>query len=208
MNNFRMAAVLLPIAFLHGASAPAQQAVGEFIPVTDAMLEDPDPANWMMWRRTLDSWGYSPLSQTDRDNVRELRMVWSRPLADGIQEGTPLVYDGVMYFPNPYAETGETLWKYEQRASTTSLIATGGGLIFGGDSNGRFRAFDQETGEVLWEINIGSQVTGFPATYAVDGKQYVAVSTGSALAIRSLLALTPELRPGSGNNLFVFALPD
>ena len=106
------------------------------------------------------------------------------------------------------AETGETLWKYEQRASTTSLIATGGGLIFGGDSNGRFRAFDQETGEVLWEINIGSQVTGFPATYAVDGKQYVAVSTGSALATSSLLALTPELRPCSGNNLFVFALPD
>jgi alcohol dehydrogenase (cytochrome c) len=106
------------------------------------------------------------------------------------------------------AESGETVWIYEQRASTTSLITTGGGLIFGGDANGRFRALDQESGEVLWEVNIGSQVTGFPVTFAVDGRQYVAVSTGRSLITGSLLELTPELRPGSGNNLFVFALPD
>ena len=46
-------------------------------------------------------------------------------------------------------ETGETVWKHEQRAATTSLVATGGGLVFGGDTNGRFRAHDHETGEVL-----------------------------------------------------------
>ena len=64
-------------------------------------------------------------------------------------------------------ETGATLWKYEQRAGTTSLVATGGGLLFGGDAAGRFRAFDQQTGKVLWEVNLGSQVTGYPVTYAV-----------------------------------------
>ena len=105
-------------------------------------------------------------------------------------------------------ETGEITWKYEQGAYTTSLVTTGGGLIFGGDANGRFRALDQETGEVLWEINLGSAVTGFPITYAVDGQQYVAVSTGTALNTTALLRLTPELRPSTGNNLFVFALPD
>ncbi len=105
-------------------------------------------------------------------------------------------------------ETGETLWTREQRAGTTSLVATGGGLIFGGDVNGRFRAMDQETGEVLWEINLGSQVTGYPITFSVDGAQYVAVSTGSSLLTGGLARLTPELRPGTGNNLFVFALPD
>ena len=62
-------------------------------------------------------------------------------------------------------ETGETAWTYDQRAATASLVATGGGLIFGGDNNGRFRALDHETGEVLWEINLGSSVTGFPITY-------------------------------------------
>ena len=106
------------------------------------------------------------------------------------------------------AETGETTWTYEQRAFTMSLVTTGGGLIFGGDANGRFRALDQETGEVLWEINLGSPVTGFPITYAVDGRQYVAVSTGNSLNTAALRRLTPELRPSSGNNLFVFALPE
>ena len=105
------------------------------------------------------------------------------------------------------AETGATRWLYEQRAATMSLVATGGGLVFGGDVNGRFRAFHDETGEVLWEINLGSPVTGFPISYAVDGRQYVAVSTGSAGTASGFVRLTPELRPSAGNNLFVFALP-
>ena len=105
------------------------------------------------------------------------------------------------------AETGATVWLHEQRAATMSLVATGGGLVFGGDVNGRFRAFDHETGEVLWEINLGSAVTGFPITYAVDGRQFVAVSTGSGGTSSHFTGLTPELRPSAGNNLFVFALP-
>ena len=106
------------------------------------------------------------------------------------------------------AATGATLWKHEQRSATMSLVATGGGLLFGGDVNGRFRAFDQETGEVLWEINLGSAVTGFPVTYAVAGRQYVAVGTGTASTASALARLTPEVRASSGNQLFVFALPD
>ena len=105
------------------------------------------------------------------------------------------------------AETGETAWIYEQRAGTTSLIATGGGLVFGGDGNGRFRALDHETGAPLWEINLGTSVTGFPVTYAVDGRQYVVASTGSSLSSRDNMRLTPELQPSNGNNIFVFALP-
>jgi alcohol dehydrogenase (cytochrome c) len=105
------------------------------------------------------------------------------------------------------AETGVTAWKFEQRAGTMSVVATGGGLLFGGDVNGRFRAFDQRSGKVLWEINLGSPVTGYPISYAVDGKQYVAVSTGVSLTQSGLSGLTPELHPSTGNNLFVFALP-
>ena len=106
------------------------------------------------------------------------------------------------------ADTGETRWTYEQRAGTMSLVATGGGLVFGGDTNGYFRAFDQASGEVLWEVNIGSEVTGYPIAYAVHGKQYVAVSTGTSSLTGRLTDLTPELNPGTANNLFVFALPD
>ena len=101
------------------------------------------------------------------------------------------------------AETGQTVWKHEQRAATMALAATAGGLVFVGDVNGRFMALDHETGEILWEINLGSPISGFPIAYAVGGRQYVAVSTGAA----RFLDLTPELRPSFGNNLFVFALP-
>ena len=83
-------------------------------------------------------------------------------------------------------ETGKTVWKYEQRAGMMSLVATGGGLVFGGDTNGHFRALDQDSGKVLWEVNVGSPVTGYPIAYAVSGKQFIAVSTGK---------LAGELRP-------------
>jgi PQQ-dependent dehydrogenase (methanol/ethanol family) len=104
-------------------------------------------------------------------------------------------------------ETGQTTWKYEQRAGTLSLATTGGGLVFGGDSNGRFRAFDDRTGKVLWETNLGAPVTGFPISYAVGGKQYIAVSTGASLVSSTALRLTPELKPGAGTAIYVFALP-
>jgi PQQ-dependent dehydrogenase (methanol/ethanol family) len=105
------------------------------------------------------------------------------------------------------AETGKTLWKYEQRAGMMSLVATGGGLIFGGDTNGRFRAFDQDSGKVLWEVNLGSPVTGYPITFSAGGKQYVAASVGNSLVSSGLNRLAPDLHPSNASNIFVFSLP-
>ena len=104
----------------------------EFVPVTDAMLQAPAPGDWLMWRRTLDGWGYSPLDQIDRSNVGNLRLVWSRALRDGgRQQGTPLVYDGVIYLPNPNdviqaidAVTGDLLWSTSGRCPTTPASAS------------------------------------------------------------------------------------
>ncbi len=106
------------------------------------------------------------------------------------------------------AETGAVAWTHEQRSATMSLAATAGGLVFVGDTNGRFKALDDETGDVLWEINLGSPVSGFPVTYAVDGRQYVVAGTGTGGNASRWSAMTPELRPSSGNNIFVFALPE
>ncbi len=132
----------------------------------------------------------------EQDEARRLYAIaWRAELAPG--------YDDVGSVQAISAETGQVVWNYQQRAATMALAATGGGLVFGGDVNGRFRAFDDESGEILWEINLGSPVSGFPITYAVDGRQYVAVSTGFG----RFLELTPELRPSANNNLFVFALP-
>ena len=72
------------------------QSDDAFTAVTDAMLQNPSPDDWLTWRRTLNGWGYSPLDQITRDNVRNMRLVWTRALAPGTQEGTPLAYDGTL----------------------------------------------------------------------------------------------------------------
>ena len=100
----------------------ADAASRDFVPVTDAMLKNPDPADWLMWRRTYDSWGYSPLDQIDRRTVGKLTLAWSIDLAPGpSQEGIPLVHNGVMYYPEPMdviramdAATGRMIWEYKR----------------------------------------------------------------------------------------------
>lgn len=155
-----------------GLSVSAQDKDREFVPISDAMLAEPDPADWPMWRRTLDNWGYSPLDQVDRSNVNELQLVWSRSLLEGVQEGTPLVYDGVMYFPNPNditqaydAVTGDFLWEYRRgvpddvgeyfpAASTNRNLAIHGNLILDNGADGYAYALDAQTGELAWETFI------------------------------------------------------
>jgi PQQ-dependent dehydrogenase (methanol/ethanol family) len=159
---------------------------------------------------------YSPLTNTmymplrnvcarmramaEPDEQDEARRLYATAWRSEIAPGT----DQVGSVQAISAETGQVVWNYQQRAATMALAATGGGLVFGGDVNGRFRAFDDRTGEILWEINLGSPVSGFPITYAVDGRQYVAISTGFG----RFLDLTPELRPSANNALFIFALPE
>jgi alcohol dehydrogenase (cytochrome c) len=141
---------------------------------------------------------------TSRSDTPSLDDLYAISMDSMIAPGT----DNVGTIQAISAVTGETLWKYEQRAGMTSLMSTASGLLFGGDVNGRFRAFDIRDGSILWEVNLGSGVTGFPVTYSVDGRQYVAVSTGPSLNTFGVGQLTPELTLGAANNLFVFALPD
>ena len=108
------------------------------------------------------------------------------------------------------ASTGETLWSYQQRAPIYgSVLATGGNLLFSGDVVRRFRAFNAETGAVLWETVLNGPVGGRPITYSVGGRQYLAVPAGGVTQGSSFLRLTPELTTTRGSNtLFVFALPE
>jgi alcohol dehydrogenase (cytochrome c) len=104
-------------------------------------------------------------------------------------------------------ETGRTAWKYSQRAGMMSLVSTAGGLIFASDAVGRFKALDDRSGKKLWEVNLASPVSGFPISYGVAGRQYVAIGTGLAPEAFALMRMTPEYKPAGQNVLYVFALP-
>ena len=104
-------------------------------------------------------------------------------------------------------KTGREAWRFDQRAGMMSLMTTAGGLVFAGDAVGRFKALDDSSGKKLWEVNLATAVTGFPVSYAVDGKQYVVIGTGVAPEGFSLARVTPEYKPTLQNVLYVFALP-
>jgi len=172
-----------------GSSGGKNWPAGAYSPLTNTMYF---PLQNMCQTATTTT------DQRDPSKVYGLTMVQQLPL--GVDKlGTVFAIS---------VENGQTTWKYEQRAGTLSVVATGGGLVFGGDSAGRFRALDDRTGKVLWETDLGSAVSGFPVTFAVGGKQYIAVAAGSSLVANTAARLTPELRPtGNAPGIFVFALP-
>jgi PQQ-dependent dehydrogenase (methanol/ethanol family) len=109
-------------------------------------------------------------------------------------------------------KTMKEVWTHNQRpAFLTSVLSTSSGLAFVGDLDRYFRALDVNTGEVLWQARLGTSVQGFPVSFSVGGKQYVAVTTGlGGGSPRNVpRMIEPDVHhPQTGNALYVFALPD
>jgi alcohol dehydrogenase (cytochrome c) len=185
------------LATLAGAASgralagPADLAEGVTrFPVTEKMLENPDPADWLMYSRTYDAQRFSPLDQINRDNVGRLAKAWSVPLPGGVVENIPIVYRGVMYLITPGgrdgssgvwaldAATGEVLWKYapegkvSSRSKTLSIyqdmIYYSAPAAAPGEPS-PVVALDAATGKVRWQTPT-SRETHTSGTLVADGK--------------------------------------
>ena len=104
------------------------------------------------------------------------------------------------------------MWHRRNHLSyNTSALTTGGGLVFVGDIAGHFYALDAMTGDQLWDAATEPAADGFPITYAVRGRQYVAVPSGAgwSLAWTHIHDVFPEAQrpPGGPSRMRVFALP-
>ncbi len=198
----RLAAVALALI---AAPSLAQEA-RPYTPVTQARLESPEPRNWLMFRRTYDANGYSPLDQISTKNVKRLAPAWT--FATGLREGhqsPPIVNDGVMFFSTPHnhvialdARTGEQLWRYErelpedlqQLHPTNRGVALWGDRVYMATADAFLVALDARTGKVVWEQQIEDYASGYYCTLAplaVKGKILVGVS-GGELGIRGFIA--------------------
>ena len=147
----------------------------DLTPVTDALLADPPPGDWLSWRRTRDGHGYSPLDEVTRDNVDELRLAWVLAIREGNHQTSPLVHDGVMFLASPGdvvqaidAVTGDVIWQYRsplpedapQRAPTRTL-ALYGDKVFLATADAALVALDARTGEVAWRTVKDDYTQGF-----------------------------------------------
>ena len=171
-TSWKAAVLGLPILFLASTALAQQPGAADptrnLTPVTDAMLLNPPPGDWLMWRRTYDGYGYSPLDQINKDNIRNLQVAWTWSMTNGATEATPIVHDGVLYIFN-YANkiqalngaTGDLIWEY--RHTLPDRILTAGGnlssrnmAIYQGNlivatTDAHLIALDAKTGKVVWD---------------------------------------------------------
>ena len=168
--------VLIAAALAVGSAALAQQQARAYRPITQDMLLNPSPDDWLMFSRTYDAQRFSPLRQITRQNVNQLRLAWSKPMTTGVVESIPLVHDGVMFAMTTGdtgaaggvlwaldATSGKLLWEFRRGGARNSKsFALYDDMVFYPAADGSIVALDAKTGAIRWEtpaVN-GGALTG------------------------------------------------
>ena len=160
-----------------GAAAPpvgitVAGEVKNYVPVTDAMLRNPDPGDWLMIRHDYHANNYSPLKQITADNVKDLRLQWVWAMNEGgANQPAPLVHNGVVYLNNPgnvmqaiNGKTGDLIWENRYGSLATGAAMRGisiyGDNVFAATSDARLVAIDARNGKTVWQTTIGDRSKG------------------------------------------------
>ncbi len=171
---------------------PLAPVLGSYKPVTADRLKQPDDGDWLMFRRTYNGWGYSPLAQITTANASHLHPVWS--MATGQIEGhqaPPSVNNGVMFVPTPgnqvlaiNAKTGDLLWRFKrpipedmlQLHPTSRGVGLWGDKVFFAATDAVLVALDAKTGKEVWSTKVEDYTKGYYMSLAplvIDGKVLV-----------------------------------
>jgi PQQ-dependent dehydrogenase (methanol/ethanol family) len=187
----------------------------KYTSVTDAMLANPAPGEWLTWRRSSDDHGFSPLKQITKANVSNLKLAWTWSLPRGPNQATPLVHDGVMFLYGYgdkvqalNAATGDLLWEYarqlpiDARPSVKKNIAIYGDRIYVGTSDMHLVALDAKSGRVIWDHQLVDVKEGFNLTGGpLVAKNRVMIGTNGRVPGKNfIIALDTE----SGNEAWRF----
>ena len=198
-------------AVLSVFAMPAAAQMSEFKPVTEAMLANPDPADWLMISRTFDEHRFSPLNQINKSNAGQLRMAWARGLPSGTQESTPIVYRGVMFLYAPGASVqavdatnGDLIWDYQRdypkdvnpEAARSKSLGIYEDMIFFAAPDGFLVGLDAKTGAVRWETKVGGGGQTAGGLLVADGK---------VISNRSCAQGVNDSAAGSRDNCFIGA---
>ncbi len=149
------------------ASPPPVDRFANYTPLTAAQLANPEPENWLTWRRGHNGQGFSPLTQVTTANVNQLGVAWAQALPTGANMNEPLVRDGVLYvfgFGDEVfafdAANGRPLWRYQRQLpdGTTPLakktMALWDDMLIVATSDLHMMALDARTGRPVWDVAI------------------------------------------------------
>jgi alcohol dehydrogenase (cytochrome c) len=165
-------------ALVAGAVVLGQSPSRTWEPITEERLLKPRAGDWLSYRRTYDGFGFSPLDQINRSNVRNLRPVWTYPSREGGRWApTPIVANGILYFSEGGGRvvaidvvTGDKIWTYDrtlpkdigksQAFHRSRGVAVYEDKVYWGTPDSFLVTLDARTGKLLWEAKTGDYTTG------------------------------------------------
>ena len=184
---------------------PRANPLDKITAVSSQTLAEAPAGDWLMWRRTYDAKGFSPLKNINVKNVTDLKVAWTWTMPGGRNISTPLVHDGVMFMYGAGslvyafdAVTGDILWRYERERNWNSQRAFGPRAISIYNDNiilttddGNIVALNVKTGEVVWDRSVLSDATPWfsGGTLVADEKILVGTASSNASGMNFIAAL-------------------